>query len=179
MATGDRVVRVEWAVMEGQRPRPLGRNARLPAHGAAVRVPVCRLTTDDGLAGVGPSRLDEELGYEVLGVPVPRLFGARGTEEAWLSFDYPLWDLAARREGVPVWQLVRSNGSAPPGGSEPPVVNCYDTSFYFEEAVSPRAEAEELAQRAVASYQQGHRAFKVKVGREHGGWGPARAWAVT
>jgi L-rhamnonate dehydratase len=165
VASGDRVVRLEWAVLEGRRPRSLGRNARLPAHGAAVRVPLCRLTTADGLSGLGPSRLDEELGYEVLGLPVCRMFGAGGTNDAWLSLDYPLWDLAARRAGVPVWQLVRANDGAPPGVDDPPVVNCYDTSFYFEEELSPRAEAGELAHRAAASLEQGHRAFKVKVGR--------------
>ena len=44
-------------------------------------------------------------------------------------------------------------------------MNCYDTSFYFEESVPPHREAEELAERAAASYRDGHRAFKVKVGR--------------
>jgi L-rhamnonate dehydratase len=165
VGAGDRMIRLEWAQLEGRRPHALGRNARLPAHGALVKVPVCRVTTENGLVGVGLSRVDIETGYEALGQPITRFFGERGTANRWQALDYPMWDLAAKQEGVPVWQLVRALYSAEAFGSVPPSVNCYDTSFYFEEAVPPRREAEELAERAAASYQDGHRAFKVKVGR--------------
>jgi hypothetical protein len=70
MPSDARIVRIEWAVLEGQRPLSLGKNARLPAHGSVVRVPFCRLTTDDGVVGAGPSRLDIEVGYQALGLPV-------------------------------------------------------------------------------------------------------------
>ncbi len=60
MSSDARIVRIEWAVLEGKRPLSLGKNARLPAHGAVVGVPLCRLTTDDGLVGLGPSRVDIE-----------------------------------------------------------------------------------------------------------------------
>ncbi len=158
-------MRLEWAQLEGRRPHALGRNARLPAHGAVVKVPVCRVTTEDGQVGVGLSRLDIDTGYEALGRPVPQIFAERGTVKRWLALDYPMWDLAARRQGVPVWQFVRALRSGQAFAGVPPSVNCYDTSFYFEETAPPRREAEELAERAAASYQHGHRAFKVKVGR--------------
>ena len=56
MGAGDRMIRLEWAQLEGRRPHALGRNARLPAHGTVVKVPVCRVTTENGLVGVGLSR---------------------------------------------------------------------------------------------------------------------------
>ena len=159
------MIRLEWAQLEGRRPHALGRNARLPAHGTVVKVPVCRVTTENGLVGVGLSRVDIETGYEALGRPITQFFTERGTVKRWQALDYPMWDLAAKREGAPVWQLVRALCSAEAFAGVPPSVNCYDTSFYFEESVPPHREAEELAERAAASYRDGHRAFKVKVGR--------------
>jgi L-rhamnonate dehydratase len=162
---GDRIIRLEWAVLEGRRPLALGRNARLPPHGAAVTVPLCRLTTEDGLVGVGLSRLDVEVAKEALGLPFHEMFSERGTGDRWLSLDYPLWDLAARREGVPVYRLLLGHGADRRGVNGPLLVDCYDTSFYFSEPEPPRQEPEELRAQALASYGRGHRAFKVKVGR--------------
>jgi L-rhamnonate dehydratase len=162
---GDRVVRVERAVLEGQRPLPLGRNARLPSHGAVVRVPLCRLTTSDGLVGVGPSKIDIEAAYGALGLEVCQTFGQEGTEDRWRSLDYPLWDLAARSQGVAVYQLLGGERAQGTGTDVPLTVNCYDTSLYFEEPRAARNEPLEVARRAAASYERGHRAFKVKVGR--------------
>ena len=107
----DRVARVEWGLLEGKRPSPLGRNARLPPHGSILKVPLCRLTTGDGLVGLGPARVDIELAYEALGsYPISRMFGDTRTERRWLPLDYAPCRLAARRAGVPVYQLA--NGGA-------------------------------------------------------------------
>jgi L-rhamnonate dehydratase len=165
MPTDARIVRIEWAVVEGKRPISLGKNARLPAHGAVVSVPLCRLTTDDGLVGVGPSRVDIDVSYEALGLPVSRMFGEDGTRARWLSLDYALWDLAGRRAGVPVYQLAFDSLSERPRATGTPVVDCYDTSFYFDDLEPLGDEPQRLAERAAASYERGHRAFKVKVGR--------------
>ena len=165
MSSDARIVRIEWAVLEGKRPLSLGKNALLPAHGAVVGVPLCRLTTDDGLVGVGPSRVDIEVSYEALGSPVSQMFGENGTGARWLSLDYALWDLAGRRAGVPVFQLVSDILCERPLATSTQVVDCYDTSFYFDELEPSGDEPQRLAERAVASYERGHRAFKVKVGR--------------
>jgi hypothetical protein len=45
------VNRVEWARLEGQRPRHAGCNARLDNHGIIVRPVIARLTTNDGATG--------------------------------------------------------------------------------------------------------------------------------
>ncbi len=165
MSQGDRIVRLEWAVFEGRRPLALGRNARLPPHGAVVTVPLCRLTTEEGLVGVGPARLNLDVGHEALGLPFDEMFSERGTGDRWLALDYPLWDLAARRKGVPVYRLLVGHGADRDGVHGPLFVDCYDTSFYFSEPEPPRREPEELGAQAWASYSRGHRAFKVKVGR--------------
>ena len=165
MTRGNRIVRLEWALLTGYRPRPLGRNARLPPHGARVEVPLCRLTTEDGLFGVGPARLESDVARTALGLPLSAMFGESGTDDRWLSLDYPLWDLAARREGLPVYRLLLRQGGAQTSPGAPLSVECYDTSFYFEETGPPGQEAAFLAEQAGASYEHGHRAFKVKVGR--------------
>lgn len=166
---GPRVARIEWGELRGTRPHPLGKNARLPEHGPIVRVPVCRVTTTDGARGIGPSRLSRDLAYQAVGLPVEALFSPEsGTRESWMELDYPLWDLAGVRAGMPVYELAADAGSR---GLEPPAVACYDTSLYFDELL-PDADgacdargAEVVAAEAAAGYSAGHRAFKVKVGR--------------
>jgi L-rhamnonate dehydratase len=164
-----RIVGVEWGVLEGKRPRLCGKNARLAEHGAAVKVPLARITTSDGLQGIGLSRLNEDLGYRALGLPVSELSdGPGGTIPAWMAFDYPLWDLAGRRAGRPVYALVAGDDEPEDG---PPSVACYDTSLYFDDLGDDVAEDDHqrgagiVAAEAAWGYEHGHRAFKVKVGR--------------
>ena len=169
----DRVARVEWGLLEGKRPVPLGRNARLPPHGSILKVPLCRLTTGDGLVGLGPARVDIELAYEALGCPISRMFGDAGTERRWLPLDYPLWDLAARRAGVPVYQLANGGAPAPPEPSSAPIVRCYDTSLYFQELEPRGSEPEEVAEVAKAELPAWPPRLQVKVGRGARWMGPA------
>jgi L-rhamnonate dehydratase len=168
-AGGVRIARIERATLEGRRPRYLGKNARLSDHGAGLRVPICRITDSDGAVGIGLSRLDEDVAYGLIGTPVAEVFSPEaGTTEPAMLIDYPLWDLAGCRAGVPVAQL----GPLALKPDEPqPVVRCYDTSLYFDEladgaaAVDDGAAAAMIAAEAMSGYERGHRAFKIKVGR--------------
>jgi L-rhamnonate dehydratase len=165
---GEHIVRVEWGLLEGTRPRTLGKNARLRAHGSALRVPLCRITTSEGARGVGLSRIGEELAGQALGQPVSAMFSPEaGTSDAWSGLDYPLWDLAGVRAGQPVYRLGPPAGPTAP--SPPATVACYDTSLYFDdlgiEDDDPQPGAEVVAAEAASGYERGHRAFKVKVGR--------------
>jgi L-rhamnonate dehydratase len=162
----ERIVRIEWGLLEGSRPRRCGKNARLDEHGATVKVPIGRVTTSEGLQGLGLSRLDEALAYRALGTPVSEIFTVEtGTNPPWMGLDYPLFDLAGRRAGLPVYGLAAA------GREQPPSVACYDTSLYFDDLlvdVAPddhRRGADIVAGEAAWGYAQGHRAFKVKVGR--------------
>jgi L-rhamnonate dehydratase len=164
--TNPRIVAVEWARLEGRRPRHAGSNARLGAHGITVRVPILRLTTQDGSRGFGtyhgsPERLDE-----LLGVAFEDLFSATGVvPERWQPFEYAIWDLAGVRANTPVYALAAALAGRTL--EEPFRAPCYDTSLYFDDLhlESEQAAAELIAAEARADYERGHRAFKIKVGR--------------
>jgi L-rhamnonate dehydratase len=164
--TNPRIVAVEWARLEGRRPRHAGSNARLGAHGITVRVPILRITAEDGSRGFGtyhgsPERLDE-----LLGVAFNDLFSATGTvAERWQPFEYAIGDLAGVRASTPVYALAAALAGRVV--EEPFRAPCYDTSLYFDDLhlESEQAAAELIAAEARAGYERGHRAFKIKVGR--------------
>jgi L-alanine-DL-glutamate epimerase-like enolase superfamily enzyme len=161
-----RIVSVEWAPLAGRRPRPAGSNARLGDHGVGVRVPILRITAEDGLTGFGVCHANREQASALLGV---RLGDAcspdRGVADPWLRFDYPLWDLAGQLAGQPVYALAAAAAGVTP--QRPYRVPCYDTSLYFDDLhlASDEAAAELIADEAREGYARGHRAFKIKVGR--------------
>lgn len=161
-----RIAGVEWAWLEGRRPRGHGCNARLDAHGDKIRWPVVRLTTDEGAAGFGVARPTPEQAANLVGQTLDQLFSPEvGVPEAWLAFDYPLWDLVGRQMGRPVYALAAAVvGRTPPDALRVP---CYDTSLYFDDLhlSSIEAAAELLAEEARAGYERGHRAMKIKIGR--------------
>ena len=162
-----RIVRVEWARLEGRRPRPAGCNARLGSHGDTVRPPVARLTTEDGTAGIGPARVTPEQAAAALGTRLSDAFlPASGVADPFLPLEYPLWDLAAKRANKPVYALAAEVvGADVP--SAPFRVRCYDTSLYIDDLhlATDEEAAALIAAEARQGYRRGHRAFKVKVGR--------------
>jgi L-rhamnonate dehydratase len=168
--TEERVVRIEWGLLEGQRPRVCGKNARLKEHGSIVRVPLCRLTSSDGAQGIGLSRLDEATAALTLGLSVADYFDeGRGADGRGRDLDHALYDLSARRSGVPVHRLVQAGPAET--ATQPRSVACYDTCLYFDDLLVDAGERDHQAAAAVVAteaardYDVGHRAFKVKVGR--------------
>jgi len=161
-----RIVRIEFGTLEGQRPRHAGRNARIGDHGLTVRVPLARLTTDDGAQGFGAFRGSREDATALLDTSLAEALSAgSGTATGWLAWDYPLWDLMATRAGQPVYALAAAvNGQTP---TTPYRVPCYDTSLYFDDLdlASDDEAAALIAAEAREGYARGHRAFKIKVGR--------------
>jgi L-alanine-DL-glutamate epimerase-like enolase superfamily enzyme len=160
-----RIVAVEWAPLQGRRPRPAGSNARLGEHGIGVRVPILRITAEDGSTGFGACHASPEQAATLLGVDFDTAFCAeRGVADSWLRFDYPLWDLAGQRAGQPVYALAAVAGAEV---RRPYRAPCYDTSLYFDDLhlASDQAAAELIAAEAREGYERGHRAFKIKVGR--------------
>lgn len=161
-----RIVRIEFGILEGERPRHAGKNARLGDHGLTVRVPLARLTTDDGAQGFGPFRGSRDDTAAFLGTPLVEAFAMEsGTADAARIWDYPLWDLMAKRAGQPVYALAATvNGMT---HLTPYRVPCYDTSLYFDDLHldSDDEAAMLMAAEAREGYERGHRAFKIKVGR--------------
>ncbi len=165
-ALANRVVAIEWATVEGQRPRHAGSNARLGEHGLTVRVPLARLTLDDGSRGFGHARATPQDAHRMLGRSLAELFlFGRGSTDLGRVFDFPLWDLIGHRLNQPVYQVAATFvGKTAPTELQAP---CYDTSLYFDDLhLSDHDEAVALiADEAHQGYARGHRNFKIKVGR--------------
>jgi len=161
-----RIVKVECAALDGRRPRLAGSNARLPSHGSTVRVPLVRLTTEDGGTGFGFCGAHESRLESLIGQRLDALFTREsGVPEKWRPFEFPIWDLVGQIEKVPVYALAAAvNGYPAPSELRVP---CYDTSLYIDDLHLPTtAEAVDLlVAEAEAGYANGHRAFKIKVGR--------------
>lgn len=161
-----KVVAVEWAQLEGQRPRHAGSNARLGDHGLTVRVPLARITLDDGCSGFGQTRATPQEAQRLLGRALAELFlPGRGSTEIGRPFDFPLWDLVGKQQGQPVYQVAA--GFVGKASGAPLRVPCYDTSLYFDDLhLSNQENAVALiADEARQGYARGHRHFKIKVGR--------------
>jgi L-alanine-DL-glutamate epimerase-like enolase superfamily enzyme len=161
-----RIVSVEWARLEGRRPRKAGSNARLGEHGIVVRPTIARITADDCSSGFGSCWTNRDQAQQLLGQPIADLFTEeRGVTEAWRAFDYPLWDLAGRRAGQPGYALAAAMTGR--HADEPFRAPCYDTSLYFDDLhlASTDESARLIAAEAREGYERGHRAFKIKVGR--------------
>jgi L-rhamnonate dehydratase len=161
-----RIVKIEWGRLEGLRPRSAGCNARLGEHGAVVSVPILRLTASDGSSGFGICRAQSDQYTALLGAVLTDCFSPDGwIKEAWLPFEYPLWDLAGQRAVQPVYALAAAMLGLPiPAGLRVP---CYDTSLYIDDLHLPTTEqaAQWMAAEARAGWAKGQRAFKLKIGR--------------
>ncbi len=165
MTSDTHIVSIEWAVLDGWRPRVAGSNARLGAHGRAVRVPLVRVTSDDGHDGFGFGRPTRAQAQALLGAPLAALFTAQGVTEVGRPCELALWDLVGKRSGLPVYALAAAITGAEV--ARPYRVPCYDTSLYFDDLHLPTDAEAALLMTAEAreGYERGHRAFKIKVGR--------------
>ena len=163
--TQARIQRIEYATLIGRRPREAGCNSRIPLHGIEVRVPLVRLTTDDGACGFGPGRADVDSARLLLGTKLADLLSPDGrVEEDAGEFEFPLWDLLGVLKGLPVYELV---AGAEARVSKPLRVPCYDTSLYLDDLHldSDEEGAALIAEEARYGYEHNQRNFKIKVGR--------------
>jgi D-galactarolactone cycloisomerase len=102
---------------------------------------------------LGASPLDHEVLWHRM-YHTTRDYGRKGTLLAAISaIDVALWDLAGKHYGVPVYQLL--------GGAFRNRVQAYATGFY---RIAGHGEASRLAEEALAHYEAGFRAMKVKLG---------------
>lgn len=69
-----RIVHIEWGCLLGQRPRSAGCNARRGEHGVTVRVPIARVTAEDGSAGFGFAEATRDLAEKLLGARLNDVF---------------------------------------------------------------------------------------------------------
>ena len=163
----DPIVKIEKVVLRGKRPRSIGLNARIGAHGQAVSDPVVRICTEGGAVGIGWSSLDRERAESLLGMRPADLFEfPHGSKGAGAAIDLPLWDLAARCERAPLYQLLGGRGSRE--------VELYDGSIYIDDLGATDDQARRIFHEEVRTgYNHGYRNFKIKIGRG-ARWMPVR-----
>lgn len=161
-----RITSIEWGVLEGQRPRSAGCNARLPVHGPTMRDPIARITTEDGASGFGWSRITQAQAESLIGQRLNDLISIEGgVTSTGYPVEFALWDLLGQRAGRPVYALAAGHqGMSVPQEQRAP---CYDTTLYFDDLhLDSHEEAAALiAEEARQGWERGHRAFKLKVGR--------------
>ncbi len=161
-----RIVGVAWGILEGTRPRSAGCNARLGPHGVRIKVPILQIETEEGVTGCGWCQTTPEHAASLLGMSLDALFDpAYGVVSDWRAFDFPLWDLAGKQMGRPVYAFAAEISGTTT--NSPFSAPCYDTSLYFDDLhiADDGAAGELMASEARSGYAQGHRAFKIKVGR--------------
>ena len=162
-----RIASIEWGTLVGRRPRLAGYNARKKDdHGWETPISLARLTTADGATGFGLSNLSHEQAELFVGTALDELItAANGVVDRAFVLENPLWDLLGQRVGRPVYRILA--GRAGKDVAEPPRVPCYDTTLLIDDLHLPTDEegAALIASEARFGYEQGHRAFKIKVGR--------------
>ncbi len=164
---GARIASIEWGTLMGRRPRLAGYNARKKDdHGWEAPVPLARITTADGTAGFGLSNLTRRQAELFLGSPLNELITAEnGVDQKAIAIEGPLWDLLGQRTGRPVYQILANRAGKKV--AEPLRVPCYDTTLLIDDLHLSTDEegAALIASEARFGYENGHRAFKIKVGR--------------
>ena len=162
-----RITAIESGTLVGQRPRLAGFNARKKSdHGWEAQVSLARVTTADGTSGFGVSRLTRQEAHSYLGVQLDELINVEhGVARTAFTLENPLWDLLGQRAGRPVYQILAERAGKNLTG--PLRVLCYDTTLLIDDLHLPTDEegAALIASEARLGYEQGHRAFKIKVGR--------------
>lgn len=156
-----KIERIEWARLTGERPRKAGCNSRLGEHGLHVRPPIARITTSDGVSGIGFSSISRDRAETIVGFHLSEAFNPEnGVSEDFQFMEYPLWDLVGQLEQKPVYEMLSNE-------NDDFKVRCYDTSLYIDDLhIDDNKEAAALiASEALEGKVRGHNAYKIKVGR--------------
>ena len=165
--SGPHIASIELGTLVGRRPRLAGYNARKKDdHGREAPVTLARVTTSDGVAGFGLSNLTRQQAESFLETPLDQLITAEnGVDQKAFAIETPLWDLFGQRAGRPVYQILADRAGKTV--TEPLRVPCYDTTLLIDDLHLPTHEegAALIAAEARFGYENGHRAFKIKVGR--------------
>ncbi|MDD9987643.1 MAG: hypothetical protein OXQ31_15315 [Spirochaetaceae bacterium] len=157
--SGERITRIERIGVRSRRPRDIGFNSRKGAHGMVVHDSVVRVHTASGAVGVGWSGLERADAEALVERRLGEMFRLPdGSLGAGVAIDLPLWDLAARLQGVPLYRLLGARGSR--------AVELYDGSVYIDDLDADDAQAREIFREEVRTgHRYGYRNFKIKIGR--------------
>ena len=111
-----KIERIEWARLTGERPRKAGCNSRLGEHGLHVQPAIARITTSDGVSGIGFSPISREKAEAIVGFQLSDAFSAEsGIAEDFRILEYPIWDLLGQLAQKPVYAMLSdTKGDFPP-----------------------------------------------------------------
>ena len=166
------ITRIVSFDLKSRRPRILGKNARRDVHGVDAKDRLVRLYTNIGVDGFGYCRADEKTMRPLLGTnPLDYLDMAKGVGSPFGAETTPIWDLAGKILGKPVYALLSELADAEP--AKPQSVSVYDGSIYFSDLLPENADksVDIFKEEIDAGLKRGHRRFKVKIGRG-GKWMP-------
>ncbi len=158
---GIRITRAVGFDLVSQRSKVAGKNARLDVHGDRATDRMVRLFTNVGVEAIGNCRADKDACAKLIGndpfesfrQDEKRITGPLG------AGTMPLWDLAAKLLKKPAWELMGAAGNAK--------VPVYDGSIYFADLLLQYASRwqDRFKEEIDMGLADGHRAFKIKIGR--------------
>lgn len=167
-----RIERITCVDVVGTSPKMIGKNAVRDDHGDTTTERLVRVFTNTGHEGLGVTRASVA---SMEADEIPRALGANpyalvdpAVGITLRGLEHALWDLIGRIAGLPVYALL--------GGSVRDTVEAYDGGLYFCDLLDPDRGVGRVAEEAVDSVAQGHRAIKMKVGRGHRWMAPAEGF---
>jgi L-alanine-DL-glutamate epimerase-like enolase superfamily enzyme len=153
-----------------QRPKLVGKNARLDLHGNQTSDNILRIATDQGIEGLGVGSTKPEIAKQLIGRTLDEYWKPGvGVVSPLDRADHALFDLIGKALNQPAWKLL--------GGQGAEWVPVYDGSIYFNDLLPPQPPLKKggkeqtgvrrLMEEVEFSLEAGHRAFKIKIGRGH------------
>jgi L-alanine-DL-glutamate epimerase-like enolase superfamily enzyme len=154
-----RITRIVGFDLVSRRPKFVGKNSRLGDHGDTATDRMVRLFTNTGLKGLGYCAADEAALARMLGADPFTHFRQPEHPRPLGEGTMPLWDLAGKAVGKPVYELLGARG--------PERVPAYDGSIYFADLIPEHASRwpDRFREEIDLARTRGHTAFKVKIGR--------------
>ena len=143
-----------------RRPKLVGKNSHLDVHGWETRENVLRIATDQGIEGVGVGSTTPEKASALIGHTLDEYWKPGvGMISPLGRADHALFDLAGKALNQPAWRLL--------GGQGREWISIYDGGIYFNDLLPEYQErgVARLLEEVEESLKEGHRAFKIKVGR--------------
>lgn len=156
-----RITRAVGFDLVSQRSKVAGKNARLDVHGDRATDRMVRLFTNAGVEGLGNCRAEKDAASQLIGKDPFELFRREDRKFAGpLGVGtMPLWDLTAKLLKKSAWELM--------GGAGTEKVPVYDGSIYFADLLPQYASRwrDRFKEEIDMGLADGHRAFKIKIGR--------------
>jgi L-alanine-DL-glutamate epimerase-like enolase superfamily enzyme len=155
-----RITRIVGFELPTRRSKVAGKNSRLDVHGDRSADRMVRLYTNTGLEGLGNCRADEAALSKLVGQALRDFYVPNQPAMTVLgNGTMPLWDLAGKALGKPVYELL--------GGQGAEQVKVYDGSIYFADLLPQYVERplDRFKAEIDMGLAIGHRAFKIKIGR--------------